>query len=233
MNRPQRICSILAAAIVLAMLNGVGHSEEPSDPVATQLEHARQKYKKDIEQFDKSISDLLEKKEDAARRTGNKQTLDAVNAERKSFADDQVIPSFAPNSFAKKQTAIRADLERAYSAAIKDYIKKRADDDAAKIESELKEFRNAPKVTAIRRKLLGTWKLQVVTGYTANVIFQDDGTVKHTVIGSTKPYRIDLDAGFVYLGPGKDADRIKLPLNEDRATGFNERGEETTFTKNK
>lgn len=233
MKRHRWIHHILAAAIALTVVIGAGQAEEPSDPVATQLEHARQKYKKEYEQFEKSVGDLFEKKEETVRRTGSKQALDVLRADRKSFEDDQIVPSFAPPSYAKKQTTIRADLERAYNVAIKDYIKKRADDEAAQIESELKDFRNAPKVTAIRRTLLGTWSLRVVSGYTADLVFQDDGTVKHTLIGSTNTYRIDLDAGFVYLGPGKETDRMKLPLNDDRATGFNGAGQETTFTKKK
>ena len=220
-------------AIAVALLVECCVAQETVDPIATQLDRARQKYAKDYEQFEKSVNDLVEKKEDAARRVGNKQVLDGLEVERKSFDEDQVVPSFAPPSYAKKQAAIRSDLERAYNTAIKDYIKKREDDEAKKIEAEMKEFRNAPKVVAIRRTLLGTWTLRVANGYTANLEFTKDGTVKHSVIGSETPYRIDIEAGFVYLGPGKDADRIKLPLNEQQSSGFNTGGTDTIFTKKK
>lgn len=221
------------AAIAFPLLVVWGVAQETADPIATQLDRARQKYAKDYEQFEKSVNDLFGKKEDAARKGGNKQVLDGLRVERKSFDDDQVVPSFAPPSYAKKQAAIRSDFERAYNAAIKDYVKKRADDDAKKIEDELKEFRNGPKVVAIRRALLGTWTLRVVSGYTTDLIFQEGGMVKYGVNGSNVPYRIDVEAGFVYLGEGKDPDRIKLPLQDIQTSGFNSAGQDTTFTKKK
>lgn len=222
-------CTCLAYGVLI----GTGIGQEKADPVATQLENARQKYKKEWDQFEKSVRDLLEKKEEAARKAGNKQALNIVQSERKAFEDDAVIPTFAPPAIARKQSLIRADLERAYNAAIKDYIKKREDEEAKKIEDELNEFRNAPKIVAIRRALVGTWTLRVVSGYTTDLVFDQDGTVKYGINGSTVNYRIDVDAGFVYLGEGKDPDRIKLPLNGDRADGFNSAGQDTTFSKKK
>lgn len=222
-------CTCLAYSVLV----GTGIGQEKIDPVATQLENARQKYKKEWDQFEKSVKDLLEKKEEAARKAGNKQALNIVQAERKAFEDDAVIPTFAPPAIARKQSLIRADLERAYNTAIKDYIKKREDEEAKKIEDELNEFRNAPKIVAIRRALVGTWTLRVVSGYTTDLVFDQDGTVKYGINGSTVNYRIDVDAGFVYLGEGKDPDRIKLPLNGDRADGFNSAGQDTTFSKKK
>lgn len=223
------VCTCLAYAV----LAGCVGAQEEVDPVATQLENARQKYKKELDQFEKSVKDLLDKKEAAARKAGNKPVLDQVQAERKSFEDDAVVPTFAPPAMAKKLALIRAELERAYSAAIKDYIKKRADDDAKQVEDELKEFRNAPKIVVIRRALAGTWTLRVVSGYTTDLVFDQEGTVKYGINGSTVKYRIDVDAGFVYLGEGKDPDRIKLPVNGDRADGFNSAGQDTTYSKKK
>ena len=222
-------CTCLAYGVLI----GTGIGQEKVDPVATQLENARQKYKKEWDQFEKSVKDLLEKKEEAARKAGNKLALDIVQAERKGFEDDAVIPTFAPPAIVRKQSLIRADLERAYNGAIKDYIKKRDDDEAKKVEEELKGFRNAPKIVATRRELVGTWTLRVNNGYTTDLEFDPDGTVKYGINGSVVNYRIDIEAGLVYLGPGKDTDRIKLPLNGGRADGFNSGGSDTTYTKKK
>ena len=128
---------------------------------------------------------------------------------------------------------MRGDLEQAYKTAVRDYTRKGADGEAQKAEAEWKEFRNAPIIAATKRKLLGTWSLRVDNGYTSDLVFHEDGTVDHTMSGGTMPWKIDLDAGFVFLGNDKKGDKIQLPLNEDKGTGTNGGGQQFTVTKKK
>ncbi len=211
-----RYASLFVACTAL-LVTSVAFADDPADPIARQLEVARNKYKKEIEQFDVSVKRLLEKKEEAARKAGNKAALETLKAELDRFDKDRVVPAWAPMTFAKKLSIIRGELEEAHRTAIKEYTRKRADDSAKKIEVELKEFQNESILAATKMMLIGTWKLRLANGYTTNLIYRENGTVEYTASGATLDWKIDVEAGLIIAG----GDKIKLPLNEEQSSGTN------------
>ncbi len=213
----------LFVACTTLLVTSVAFADDPADPIARQLEVARNKYKKEIEQFDVSVKRLLEKKEEAARKAGNKAAIETLKAELDRFDKDRVVPMWAPMTFAKKLSIIRGELEEAHRTAIKEYTRKRADDSAKKVEVELKEFQNE----STKRMLIGTWKLRVADGYTTNLIFRADGTGDQTTSGAKFDWKIDVDAGVIIAGP----DKIKLPLNEEQSSGTNGDGQPLVVSK--
>lgn len=217
----------LFVACTALLVTSVALADDSADPIARQLEVARNKYKKEIEQFDVSVKRLLEKKEEAARKAGNKAALETLKAEFDRFDKDRVVPMWAPMTFAKKLSVIRGDLEEAHRTAIKEYTRKRADDSAKKVEVELKAFQNESILTATKRMLIGTWKLRLASGYTTNLIFREDGTGDQTTSGAKFDWKIDLDAGVITAGP----DKIKLPLNEEQTSGTNPDGQSFVVSK--
>ncbi len=217
-----RYASLFVACTAL-LVTSVAFADDPADPIARQLEVARNKYKKEIEQFDVSVKRLLEKKEEAARKAGNKAAIETLKAELDRFDKDRVVPMWAPMTFAKKLSIIRGELEEAHRTAIKEYTRKRADDSAKKVEVELKEFQNE----STKRMLIGTWKLRVADGYTTNLIFRADGTGDQTTSGAKFDWKIDVDAGVIIAGP----DKIKLPLNEEQSSGTNGDGQPLVVSK--
>lgn len=203
------------------------YADESADPIGAKLETARLKYKKDLEQFSNSVKDLLDKKEESARKTGNKAVVDNLREELKTFEADAILPSIVPASFERKLSAIRGEMEQAFKLAIKDYTKKRSDDDAKKVEEELKVFRDAAVLSATKQALLGTWKLQIGS-YSSDLVFHANETVEITTERATSPWKIDLKANIIDVeGVGK----VKLPLSEKGTSGVSFKGDNFTMTK--
>lgn len=129
-------CSLLVVALVAACAS----AREDKDPIKEKLFTAKVAYDKEMSVFRKTVGEWLDKREDAARKNGDKKALDQVKDDRKAFDEDAVLPKTALD-LQQKQAAPRKALEAAYAVAIKDYVKAKKDDEAAATEKALLEFR--------------------------------------------------------------------------------------------
>lgn len=235
MNRFADCCLACIFACGLFALAPSGFAEESSeDLVRAKFELARKNFQTEIEKFNDSVKELMEKKVTVARKTGNKPVVDGLNVELNAFIRDETVPANIPVSFQRKQSSIRSKLADAYEVAIKEYTKRGADAEAKQMVDALKAHQQFDELAAIRKLLIGTWNLKLGS-YTSNLIFHADGTVTHTTEKKTFKWVIDLGAGQVKCDDGNEGrgDIIKLPLNDKGTTGLNWHGHEFVLTKQK
>lgn len=223
---------LLCTCIWLALSGPCSEASDALDQATTALTSAKVKYNRETESFDKSVKAAIEKKIESARRAGNKSLIDQLKAESELFDADDTVPPALPTSYLKKQTAIRGEMEQAYTAAIKAFTKQRADKQAAQAEKELATFQFRSSLAATKKMLVGTWKLKAPSGYTSDLIFHANGTVDHSAAGMTLQWSVDTEAGHIKIAfPGGKFDKIKLPLKEKESPGFNINGMEYSVTK--
>ena len=225
------VAMIVACTVVAT--SHVAYSDVADDAIGSQLEQARVAYQEEMKTINDTVTDLLAKKEAAARKIGNKPLVDSTKIDREAFEKAQILPALVPVTLRRKQASVRAKLEKEYETAIKDYTRKSLDSDAKKLETELKDFQNEPVLAAIKSTLLGTWKLKC-GDYVADLTFQIDGTVKYSKRDIPYIWKIDLDAGYVLVNfPENRSDKFKLPLNEKETSGLNISGLPLVITKQK
>ena len=226
------LASILACGLLAFAPSGFAE-ESNEDPVKAKLELAQKNFQTEIEKFNDSVKELMEKKVAVARKTGNKPVVDGLNVELNAFTRDETVPTSVPVTFQRRQASIRSKLADAYEVAVKEYTKLGADAEAKQMVDALKTHQQFDELAAIRKTLIGAWHLKLGS-YTSNLIFHADGTVAYTTAKKTFKWVIDLDAGHVKcnFGDGR-GDTIKLPLNEKGTTGINVNGHEFVLTKQK
>ena len=111
------------------------------DAVAKKLQAAKDDYDAKIEKAEAAVVKWFDKREDAARRAGDKRALDQIKADREMYAEFGVLSSAAPTDLRKQFTGARTAYEAALLAGIKDFTKLKRDDDATAVETALREFR--------------------------------------------------------------------------------------------
>ncbi len=111
------------------------------DKTGIELELAVAAYEKEKEIFDGSVLDLLENREAAARKAGDKKSIDQTTAEREAFESWNVIPQNTPFVIGKRRADARTVMETAFNAAIKSYTRAKDDNAAAATEKKLGFFR--------------------------------------------------------------------------------------------
>jgi hypothetical protein len=134
---------------VLACLIGAvvaASGDDDKDPIREKLFAAKVAYDKEMSQIRGQVGDLLDKREETARKAGDKKVLDQVKADRLAFDEDGEFPKSA-TALAQRQEKAKKALDAAYTEAVKAYTKVKKDALAAAVEKELVEFR-----------LIGKWK---------------------------------------------------------------------------
>jgi hypothetical protein len=119
---------------------------EEKDPVKEKLFRAKLAYDTEMREYRKLASDWFEKREDGARKDGNKKLVDQIKVERKAFDEEGKLPKGVPASIQQKPATVRKSLEAAYAQAVKDYTIAKKDDQAAAVEKELDEFKKGDAV---------------------------------------------------------------------------------------
>jgi hypothetical protein len=114
---------------------------DEKDPVKEKLFAAKVVYDKEMSQFRTQVGEWFDKREETARKAGDKKTLDLLKGERKAFDDDGELPRTAPAAIQQKPALARKALDAAYGQAVKDYTKAKKDDEAAAVERALLIFR--------------------------------------------------------------------------------------------
>ena len=136
-------------AIVVMTLFAQGRED---DPVKVKLDKAKAAYAAEQEKFEKEIAAYFDKREEVARKSGDKKALDLIKVERAAFEERSELPASAPRTTKQRLSLARTAMERAYALAVKEYTIAKKDDDAAAVEKELATFKQQPDPTDTRRR---------------------------------------------------------------------------------
>lgn len=210
---------VVLGMVLLTSATAVTAADE--DPIKAKLDTARKEFDAKSEKYTKSVNEWLDKKEETARKAGNKTLVDQIKQVHETFQDTGELHVAPPPDVLKILTGARTAYEAALVSAVKDYTKAKKDDEAAAATARLKEFREEidPR-TPIKKSLLGTWKI-TMGDYKAEWTFKEDGTLTSTA-GNVKQgnWAIDLNRRAVLIVWGKDlTDKIDLPLNPKGTAG--------------
>ncbi len=206
---------LLSASGVLARAD----EKDDKDPIKEKLFAAKVTYDKDMAEFRKAAEDWFDKREEAARKAGDKKLVDQIKADRKSFDEVDALPKTTPAAIAQKPPAARKALEAAYTDAVKAYTKAKKDDLAAAVEKELSAFRKEPD-EKFKTALLGTWKVSV-GDYKGEWLFKEDGAVDSSTSGAgSGKWALDKAKGAVVVTwNGGAKDKFDLPINPKGTIG--------------
>jgi hypothetical protein len=181
---------------------------DDAEMVKDKLFQAKKDYDAEVQKFKKAIAETLDKREDDARKAGNKKLVDQIKAERDVFEMTGEIPQMVPGAIREAITAARTKLDKAYSSAFKEYLRLKMDDAAGTTEKEQAEFNLSSALLFGKRLYLVTLKHFDVKVW--NNSFANNGTfegkVKIKLKGEDVPHSIFLhppDIGF---------SQVKYPL---------------------
>jgi hypothetical protein len=126
---------------ILFLTGAVGFAPaEDRDPVKDKLLAAKVAYDKETEQIHKQTTDWLDKREEAARKDGDKKLLDRVKADRKAFDEDGELPKTVPEAIKQKHDRAYKALDAAFAEAVKAYTKANKSAEAASVEEARRAF---------------------------------------------------------------------------------------------
>ena len=124
-----------------AAIVGTRPSGLVQDKTEIELDAAIAAYVKEKDAFCASVLSVLEKREDTARKAGDKKSIDQTSAEREAFETWNVIPRNLPAATIKSRADARTVMENTFIATIKSYVKAKKDDAALITEKKLWLFR--------------------------------------------------------------------------------------------
>jgi hypothetical protein len=110
------------------------------DPIKEKLLAARAAYDSEAGQVQKQTEDWLKKREETARKDGDKKLLDQTKAERKVYEETGELPKSLPGAVRLKQDRAVKAMDAAYAEAVKEYTRAKKDDEAASVEAAWKAF---------------------------------------------------------------------------------------------
>lgn len=110
------------------------------DPVRIKLDKAKVIFAADMDKYRAAVGASFDKREEGARKKGDKKLVDQIKAERHAFEEKGKLPNAAPAAVKSQLTSARSSLEAAYKSAIREYTKAKRDDEAAVVEQEFEEF---------------------------------------------------------------------------------------------
>jgi NPCBM/NEW2 domain len=148
---------------------------DDAEAVKEKLFQAKKAYDVEVQKFKKSVQDLFDKREDLARTAGDKKGVDLAKAERIAFGKSGEAPASIPAAIRQQLTAAQKNLDKAYSAAIKEYTRLKMDQAAEAVEKEQQGFQvESAFLFGKRTYLVGLKHFDVKTH---DGQFTNDGTV--------------------------------------------------------
>ena len=144
MNRWLVVCF---ACVLLSFVATLRAADD--DPVRVKLDKAKVTFQTDMDKYRSAVSASFDKREEAARKKGDKKLVDQIKAERQTFEEKGELPNTAPAAVKSQLSLARSSLEAAYKAAIRDYTRAKKDVEAAAVEKEYKELIKGIGVDAI------------------------------------------------------------------------------------
>jgi len=130
-------CWLLVTAIVLGSLSAVPAAE---DPVAQALDEAKWEYLRSLDAAQTEILAWFDRREQGARKHGNKSLVDQIRVQRGTFEARLELPATAPASLRNRQQNAESSMRAAYVLAIKEFTRIGNDPEAAAMERELATF---------------------------------------------------------------------------------------------
>jgi len=110
-------------------------------PIRAKLDQAKSDYEAEMAKCRKEMTDSFDKKEVSLRKAGKKDLLDKLKLEREAFDKEGELPIVVPTlAYTQKSRQARHALDKAFRQSIKECLKAKLDEQAAKIETEFKEF---------------------------------------------------------------------------------------------
>jgi hypothetical protein len=118
-----RFAQVAAAALA------VNTTLAADDPVKDKLDAAKATFQEKLEKLSSGVLETIAKREEAARKSGATKFVDQYKADRETFTQKGVVPSWhSPSAYDKSLKAARGELIAAYDTAIKAYAKDSAKD---------------------------------------------------------------------------------------------------------
>jgi hypothetical protein len=114
------------------------------DPVKAKLDKVRAAYEAELTAAEKGVAEAIDKAEAAARKRGDKAAVDKIKGEREFFELTGVVPKSVPAGITQKVVAARKPLDAACATAVKEYTRASKDAEAAAVEKERAELKDAP-----------------------------------------------------------------------------------------
>jgi hypothetical protein len=210
-NRPRHLLLVLFTGVFAAGLCSA--RADDVDTVKEKLFQTKKDYDAEVQKFKKAVSEMLDKREEDARKAGNKKLLDQVKAEREAFDKSGESPPTIPNTIREPLTAARTKVDKAYAAAIKEYVRLKQDDAASATEKEQQESQVSSAILFGKRTFLTTLKhfdVKVWDNTFANNgtyrTFDSGGTIKVKMNGEYVPNSIFL------IPQVNDSSQVRYPL---------------------
>ena len=129
----------IRALLLTAALLGISASVRADDAtIRLKLNAGKSAYEADAEKIRKSVLEFFDKKDEVARKAGNKPAVEQIKAERQAFEDSGIAPADLPAKLREETLLARMRLDAAYHSAIREHLIARRDSDAADVEKEWK-----------------------------------------------------------------------------------------------
>lgn len=210
----------LTSVLVLAM---AATTRADDDPIKTKLETARKDYDAKVEKYNKAINDWLDKKEETARKAGNKAAVDQIKSQRETFQDTGLLLTNPPPDVQRILTEAQKSYEGTLVTGVKDYTKAKKDAEAGEVSDRLKAFKEEidQQANQIKKVLVGTWKV-TVGDYKGEWTFTADGAVDGKGSGGSVPgkWTFDKPKGCITITwKGGLQDKFDLPLDPKGTAG--------------
>ena len=136
--RPHRFLFALLIGVLMVAICPA--RADDVDMAKGKLFQAKKAYDDEMQKFKKTIADLLDKREDTARNAGNKKVVDQIKAEREAFEKTGELPSVVTSAIREPVVLARTKLDKAYTVAIKEFVRLKTDDVAEATEKEQQDF---------------------------------------------------------------------------------------------
>jgi hypothetical protein len=155
--------------------------------VKKRLAEAKKVYTDKAEKFRKAVTEHLDKREEDARKAGNKKLVDQAKDERTAFEGRGEVPATCPPALLAQMKVARADLNAAFAAAVRGYLLLKEDAAAEAVEKEQQQFVLDGAILFGKRTYLSALKAFDVKVW--NNYFEPD-TKRAKVNGETVPHSI-------------------------------------------
>ena len=130
----------LAMLPCLLLMVACSMAADGQDAIQEDLDKAKEAYQIDKDAYRQSLIDAYDKREEAARKLGDKKRVDQAKAERDAFENWGAVPNYVPAAVAKKRASSRNRMETDFTTAIKGYTRNKNDVAAAAVEKDFRAF---------------------------------------------------------------------------------------------
>lgn len=191
MNCFRFLAPLLSLGVTLMLAGDDPTCAADTDAVKEKLEHSKTAYDIEFQRFKNAVMELLDKREEEARKNGNKKVLDQVKADRTAFEKKSALPTGVPPAIIKPIAPASDILDKAYSAAVRDFIKLKDDAAADKAEKEQRQHFLDSCLLYGKQKSLGTLKVFDVKVWKS--YFNTDKTYKVDGVAAPKSIAMHAD----------------------------------------